>query len=130
MHTCPFMKPSKNVIFLPGTRDLYKKRKFINTCDAMLHARIEGETFGVAVGEFAQCEKNIITYRSHQNEHMHILGNQCIIYDNCPQLIDILENYPKYKKDMRNNGYYKYTPEKIIPLFNEFIHKALHKHNK
>lgn len=133
MNTCPFMEPTQNVIFLDGTRDLYKKRRFINTCDAMLHAREDGETFGAAVGEFAQCNKNIITCRHqidrNEDEHIRILGNQCITYDNYEHLVDILENYPKYKKDMSNNGYHYYTPEKLVPLFEKFILEAIAKHS-
>ncbi len=29
--------------------DLEYKRKFINTCDAMIHSRSEGESFGAAI---------------------------------------------------------------------------------
>jgi hypothetical protein len=133
MNTKPFMESTKNVIFLDGTRDLYKKRKYINTCDAMLHARDDGETFGAAIAEFAQCDKNIITctYQMYGNsdQHIRILGEQCITYDNFYHLVDILENYKNYKKDMVNNGYYKYTPDKLMPLFKKFIEEAYYKHS-
>jgi len=133
MNTDPFMEPMKNVIFLPGTRDLYKKRKFINTCDAYLHARIDGETFGAAIGEFAMCNKNIITCRyqidHHQYEHISILGDKCISYENKDHLVHILENYHIYKKDMDDNGYYQYTPENVVPLFETFINQAINKNN-
>jgi hypothetical protein len=134
MNTYPFMEPRKNVIFLPGTRDLYKKRKFINTCDAYLHAREDGETFGASIAEFAMCNKNIITCRyqidNHQDQHIRILGNQCIMYENRDHLVHMLENYHIYKKDMDENGYYSYTPENIVPLFNTFIKQAINKHKK
>lgn len=52
----------KNVIFLPGTTDCIYKRKFINTCDAMLHARSNGETFGLSCAEFSICNKPVISY--------------------------------------------------------------------
>lgn len=134
MNTQPFMEPRHNVIFLDGTRNLRKKRMFINTCDAMFHARIDGETFGASIAEFAQCDKNIITcsfqiYGS-ENQHIRILEDQCIRYDNCYHLMDILENYPRYKKDMRNNGYYQYTVDKVVPLFEKFILQAIDEHGK
>lgn len=131
MNTEPFMEPSKNVIFLEGSRNLYKKRKFINTCDAMLHAREDGETFGAAIGEFALCNKNIITCQyqidHNQDQHLKILGDQCISYDNQDHLTHILENFPMYKKNMEENGYFNYTPEEVIPLFNMFINTAIKK---
>jgi hypothetical protein len=129
MNTHPFMEPTKNVIFLPGTRSLYQKKRFINTCDAYLHARADGETFGAAIAEFAMCDKNIITCRYQmdyfQNEHLCVLGKQCIMYDDQLQLEHILENYPMYKKDMTNNGYYAYTPEKVMPLFEQYLQRAV-----
>ena len=32
----------KRIVYLPRTTDLYVKRKFINTCDVMLHSRSRG----------------------------------------------------------------------------------------
>lgn len=52
----------KNVIFLPGTTDSSYKRRFINTCDSMLHARSNGETFGLSIAEFSVCNKPVISY--------------------------------------------------------------------
>lgn len=51
-----------NVIFLPANADMIYKTKFINTCDAMLHARLRGETFGLACAEFSIKNKPIITW--------------------------------------------------------------------
>lgn len=50
-----------NVIFLEGVSDPEKKVKFIQTCDAMLHARKQGESFGIACGEFSIKNKPVIT---------------------------------------------------------------------
>ena len=133
MNTAQFMEPAKNVIFLPGTRDMYKKQRFINTCDAYLHAREDGETFGAAIGEFALSNKNIVTTKDQngqQNEHLDILGDKCIRYEDYNSLVNILENYISHKKDMMENGYYMYTPEKIIPKFGEFINEAVRLHHE
>ena len=51
-----------NVHYLPATVDPVEKAKFLATCDAMLHARLHGETFGLAVGEFAVLGKPVITF--------------------------------------------------------------------
>lgn len=133
MNTAKFMEPTKNVIFLPGTRDLYKKQRFINTCDAYLHAREDGETFGAAVGEFALSNKNIVTTTdklNSQNEHLDILGEKAIRYNDYQSLVNILENYSSHKKDMTDNGYHAYTPEKIVPKFGEFIQEAVRLHRE
>lgn len=51
-----------NVIFLPKSTDLSYKEHFINTCNAMIHARGDGETFGIACAEFSIKNKPIISW--------------------------------------------------------------------
>ncbi|KAL1518619.1 hypothetical protein AB1Y20_002907 [Prymnesium parvum] len=50
MNTLQFCDPLPNVIHLEATSDEEEKSRFIRTCDAMLHARYSGETFGLAPG--------------------------------------------------------------------------------
>ena len=109
----------KNIIYLNGTTDMYIKRKFINTTDALLHARQDGETFGLTCGEFAVCLKPVITYnQSREKNHIHILKNQAILYNNFDELNNILIDFYKNKYNMDNNGYLHYTPENIMNIFN------------
>lgn len=54
---------SPNVIFLPKNTDLVYKEEFINTCDAMLHARGDGETFGMSCAEFSVKNKPVVSWR-------------------------------------------------------------------
>ena len=65
-----------NVHYLPATVDSLEKARFLATCDAMIHARDTGETFGLAVGEFAVLGKPIITYGgSREKAHLEFLGD-------------------------------------------------------
>jgi len=83
-----------NIIYLPGNSCMIYKRKFINTCDALLHARCGGETFGITCGEFAVCEKPVITWNnSRANEHLLILKDKAVIYENGYELFDILNTF-------------------------------------
>jgi hypothetical protein len=126
----------KNIIFLPRIIDefpQYQKVKFINTCDAMIHARIIGEAFGIALGEFNIFNKPIITHASKRhNAHLTILGDKGIYYkSNNPvadenlkydakDLYEILTEFDKEKakeKDWR--GYKEYTPENVMKKFKE-----------
>jgi glycosyltransferase involved in cell wall biosynthesis len=76
MNTTVFYE-HKNIIYLPGNTEMIYKRKFINSCDALIHARYQGETFGLTCGEFAICEKPVITFgKSRENEHLLILKMQ------------------------------------------------------
>ena len=108
----------KNIIYLPGNSDMIYKRKIINTCDALLHARNRGETFGLTCGEFSICEKPVITYGlSKENEHILILKDKAIIYNSPFDLYNILNTFTKNKYDVSNNGYMFYTPENVMNIF-------------
>lgn len=107
-----------NIRYVEETTSLYEKRRFINSCDVLLHARGRGETFGLTCGEFAICKKPVITYGgSFETEHMDILGDKCIKYYNPQQLFEILVNFKQYNIDMTDNGYMKYTPEAVMERF-------------
>ena len=110
----------KNIIYLPGNADMLFKRKFINTCDALIHARIQGETFGLTCGEFSICKKPVITWeKSKEREHLLILKNKAILYSTPDELINILENFTKNKYDVNENDYMTYTPEHVMKIFND-----------
>jgi hypothetical protein len=106
-----------NVIYLDTIVDLNEKVKFINTCDAMLHARRRGETFGIACGEFSIKNKPVITYGlSPEQCHLDILKDKCIKYYNISDLNKILMSF-----EPSNNNWdaysLKYTPEKVMQKF-------------
>jgi hypothetical protein len=108
------------IIYLNGTTNMYIKKKFINTCDALLHARIHGETFGLTCGEFAVALKPVITYSSSKEKnHIDILGNKAVLYNNYQDIYNILYTFTKNKYDMTNNGFLFYTPENIMKIFDK-----------
>jgi len=116
LNTKPFANHPR-ILYIPRTTDLAVKRKFINTCDGMLHARARGETFGLACGEFAITKKPIITYgRSPERAHIDILGGACSTYTTAEELVALVES-GRWRKDMTNNGYLQYTPEAVMPIF-------------
>ena len=105
------------VIFLDPTPDMEYKVKFINTCDAHLHARNIGESFGLTCGEFSTKNKPVITWNgSPERNHINILGEKAILYNNYTDLMGILLNFDKYKFD-NWNCYGRYTPEVVMEKF-------------
>ena len=111
-----------NVIFLEGSTDMEDKRKFINTCDAFLHGRSDGETFGLSIAEFAICLKPIVSnLQCTDDAHFQILEHQIIKYSSKDELVNILKRLVPASFDMSNNGYLRYTPEKVMEIFNEII---------
>jgi len=102
-----------NVHYLPGTVDAVEKSKFLATCDAMLHARWHGETFGLAVGEFAVLGKPVITFSgSRERAHLEMLGKQALLYRNAGELAGILKEFRPHKT--HGAEYDKYADPQIV----------------
>lgn len=107
----------KRVQFIPATADPYQKRVFINTCDAMLHARERGETFGIALGEFASVGTPILTY-GLSGERNHYEEVNAFLYNNEEELVQFLTD-TTWLEDVPQFGYTQYTPEKVMAKFKE-----------
>ncbi len=112
----------QNVIYMEPTSDLYSKKTFINTCDFMIHARHQGESFGLSVLEFACSNKSIITYgKSNEKSHIQYLGKNCIIYDEYTDIFNILSNISK--TDQFNTHYLNdlFSPNAVMTKFKKIF---------
>ena len=121
MNVNKFCPDNDNIIHLPGNHDMFEKSSFVNACDAMIHARSGGETFGLAVAEFSKENKPVVTYRdSGERSHIEILGDRGIYYSSFDEVYDILNNLESYiKHDDYYKAYDEYTPEKIMYKFDK-----------
>ncbi len=106
-----------NIVYLEAESDMNKKVEFINTCDAMIHARQRGESFGLAIAEFSMRNKPIITWNDGVDKaHLDILGNNCYLYNNENDLHYIFTNFKK--DDSKNwNQYSQFNPEEVMKKF-------------
>ena len=107
----------ERVIHIEANSDLYKKVKFINTCDALLHARTLGESFGLTCAEFSSKNKPVITwFGSKERNHIESLGDKGIFYNDYNDLIKILLSFePNDSKDW--NCYRDCYPESVMDKF-------------
>lgn len=129
MNTQIFYKHPK-IIYLKKNINLLYKRKFINTCDAMIHARGEGETFGLSIAEFSINNKPIITCPSGDLEHIKILGEKAILYKSKEELLYIFNNIIRLIKSRNDwNAYDHYSPSNIMKLFNNIFESNNFKSN-
>jgi len=117
VNTYKFCENLPNIIHIEKQIDLNKKVEFINTCDAMLWARSDGETFGLSIAEFSIKNKPIICTNIGYDSHIHLLKEKAILY-NKDNLQDILINFNKEEESKKDwNAYKEYTPEKVIKIF-------------
>ena len=109
-------KSLQNVIFLPPNSDIMMKQKFINTCDALLHARERGETFGITVAEFAIMGKPILTFAdSPEKAHIMELKDKAYYYRNSNDLKDLLLDSDLSLNASEN--YQKFLPSPVMDQF-------------
>lgn len=109
----------RNIITLAPTVNPIHKRMFINTCDAMLHARARGETFGMAVGEFAACSKPVFTYKdSPERAHIEQLGDWGHYYSDEVGLYLMMRAFNP-REGVVPALYQDFTPQKVMLKFKE-----------
>lgn len=117
----------ERVKFLPYTSSFEDKAKFVNTCDAMIHARMDGEIFSVSIPEFSTKNKPIITWKpdlipaNYDIGHLVVLKDKGIYYKDGNDLSNILLNLSK--SDIINNDWdvYKdiYSPANVMKQFDD-----------
>jgi hypothetical protein len=113
-----------NIIYIEGTDDLNMKQRFINSCDIMLHARIEGETYGLAVGEFILSNKMVMTYFNNaDNQHIRNGGNNCVLYYDTSSLNRLFDTLLRIGPPVKTSysGYHNDNPENVMEKFKTFL---------
>jgi hypothetical protein len=119
VNTNKFCPPLPNILHLTTIVNVVDKVKFINTCDAMLHARSEGEIFSLSMGEFAWRNKPIFCTRMGSDGHTHLMGDRAFWYTEST-LRDMLVSFDKSVESQKDwNTYKDYTPERVMAIFKE-----------
>lgn len=139
VNTHKFMDPHPRVIHLEPIVDPHEKARFIQTCDAMLHARADGETFGIACGEFSILGRPVITHgTTGDTSHIDILGEKCFTYTTSAELYGVLTNFEERKLEKEKtfakdslkpwDAYsHEFGPEPVIRLWWKHLIQPLFK---
>ena len=91
----------------------------------MIHARGQGETFGLAVAEFSVHNRPVFTTRAiifkdtdRARTHLNILGSKAIQYNSSSQLASLLKNFNRTQAAKGDwNAYRRYEPEPVMRQF-------------
>ena len=120
VNTYHFCEPLKNIIHIDKIVDLDLKSAFINTCDAMLWGREDGETFGLAIAEFSILNKPVFANKEGKDQaYIYLLGEKAIWY-NRDTLYTLLTTFGDHKEEYEKkdwNAYRDYSPEKVMEIF-------------
>lgn len=122
-----------NVIHLNSVFDRNKVSNFINACDAMIHARWLGESFGLSIAEFLYHDKPVISWKGgFDRNHVQMLNDFNCLYgtedtedarklwcgaaEECYSLIVNFRDRPKqdFKKIVE-----PFTPANVMKKFQE-----------
>lgn len=116
--TAPFYA-SKNIKYLNEFNDLQKKSNFISSCDVMLHARQRGESFGLSIAEFLSLNKPVMAWNNgHDLNHLDMLKESGLLYNDSVHLDNILNNILDYKEDWTRRVA-DFKPDIVMKKFNE-----------
>jgi glycosyltransferase involved in cell wall biosynthesis len=106
-----------NVRFQAEIHDLQTKTNFINTCDAMIHARSNGESFGLAICESLALNKPVLAWEGGEDQHhTRILADSGLIY-NQSTIFEKLNNICDYTTTTWDNRVAEFRPGPVMEKF-------------
>eukprot|EP00668_Euglena_longa_P019711 GGOE01024501.1.p1 GENE.GGOE01024501.1~~GGOE01024501.1.p1 ORF type:complete len:402 (-),score=71.42 GGOE01024501.1:130-1335(-) len=125
-----FLQDHPRLHFLDARVDDKGRLEYFEACDGMLHARGEGETFGLSVAEMSVHNRPVITSTSGAQEHIRILGNRSFVYSDPSSLrkrIQEVLSIPRPELLAKDwNAYRMFMPQPVMQAFdNIFIQPAL-----
>jgi hypothetical protein len=114
----------KNIIHLEKNVDLNFKQRYLNSCDACIHARSDGETFGLGVAECSMAGKPVFTFAAPPpgaGFHLEVLGPHALRYkdgEGLKQMLDSFDPRPhKAKADEYKSLYAAFGPAATMHTF-------------
>jgi hypothetical protein len=130
LNTHPFATLER-IHFLPQTMDPEAKHEFICSCDAMIHGRKIGETFGHAVAEFSVRNKPVLTHAGQglsyrDRHHIQVLGHRGFYYSSPAELHQLFERFITQGVEPGDyNAYRAFSPEAVMKKFDRVFLAAV-----
>lgn len=111
-----------NVKFVNEIHSPQKKANFINTCDAMLHARERGESFGLSIAEFLSLNKPVLAWNNgHDQNHLDMLKDSGTLYNSIDDLNYMIHNIKDFNEDWTKRTV-DYKPDIVMKKFKEVFY--------
>ena len=109
------------VLHLPLMTDRADIRRFVNTCDYMVHAHPLGESFGLAVGEFAFAGVPVLTcLDSPRLAQVDLLTDELLLGYTCyDDVYRDLTTLPRREAPLPTFVPERYSPERVMRRFDE-----------
>ena len=109
----------ERVIHLPRVYEREDVSRFVNTCDYMIHANAYGETFGLAVAEFAAAGVPVMTFLDSPHlAHLDLLGPGLLMgYRNFNDVLSKLLTLPRREIPVPSDVASRFSPESVMRRF-------------
>jgi glycosyltransferase involved in cell wall biosynthesis len=120
MNTERFVEHER-VIHLPLEARRSGIRRFVNTCDYMIHAKYLGETFGLAVAEFAFAGVPVLTDVSALKlGHLELLSDELLLgYRDQEGLLRRLRTLERRREPVKSDVPVRYGTRNVMSRFDE-----------
>lgn len=113
-----------NVKFYGEMHHPQMKSNFINSCDAMIHARAIGESFGIAIAEFLSMNKPVLAWEGGNDlNHTAMLKDSGLLYSHTNVEGKMLSIRDFIGKEDWSKRTQEFTPELVMQKFNQVFLK-------
>lgn len=124
MNTIPFANHPR-ILFIEGTSDLQLKSNFIESCDAMIHGRSMGESFGLAICEFLYGNKPVLAWNGGNDQHhIDILRDEDMLYSDKTDLLKKMDWICNLEPKTYRHIVEKFKPSVVMEKFKKVFLEA------
>jgi glycosyltransferase involved in cell wall biosynthesis len=116
----PFYEHDR-IVYLPHVPDRADVRRFVNTCDYMIHAHALGEGFGLAVAEFALVGAPVLTFLgSPRMAHLDLLSDGLLLgYTDYVDVMRYLTTLERRTAPVESDVAVRYGVERAMERFQD-----------
>ena len=123
LNTKPFIS-HPNIKYINAVVDPQQKSDFINTCDGFVHARQQGESFGLAICECLLLNKPVLAFNGGiDRHHIDLLQKTDLLYDR-ENVKEKLLSITDFKRDWKELVE-EFNPKDTMKKFQDVFLKGL-----
>lgn len=123
-NTIPFADHPR-IKFYKGFSDMQMKANVVYSCDAMIHARTMGESFGLAICEFLYGNRSVLAWNGgNDKHHIDILQGADMLYTDKKDLLNKMNLLMYSEKKPCRHMVDRFSPTAVMEKFNKVFLEA------
>ena len=114
------------VRFYTGFSDMQIKANFVDSCNAMIHGRAMGESFGLAICEFLYGNKPVLAWNGGNDQHhVDILRDGGMLYADKKDLLKKMDDLVNLEPRSYRHLVDKFNPSSVMERFKKVFLEAV-----